>query len=107
METQGQGSQTIAKEAERTPTDGGDKEDDDEEAHAEGIDNEEDEEPIMVTVDRLIIPSDYRQQLLRGNDSDTGHISEAESNRSETSYVNVRHNATRSRRSWLEENTSD
>ena len=97
----------TAKEAERTPTDEGDEEDDEEEAHAEGTDKQEEEEPIIVTIDRLTTQPDYRHQLLRGNDSDTGRISEAESNRSETSYVNVRHNTTYSRRSWPEGNTSE
>ena len=43
----------TAKEAERTPTDEGDEEDDEEEAHAEGIFKQEEEEPNIVTIDRL------------------------------------------------------
>ena len=96
----------TAREAERTPTNEGDEEDDDDEAHAEGTDQLEEEEPVIVTIQELTTPPDYRQ-LLRGNDSDTGRISEAESNRSEKSYVDVRPNTTYSKRSWPEENASD
>ena len=106
-EVETQRSQTTARETEKSPNEEGDEEDD-EEAHTEGVGQLQEEEPLIVTVEALTIPANFRHQYLVNSDTDTGRNSEAESNRSERSYVDVRPNTTYSRRSWPHEgNSSD
>ena len=80
----------------------------DEEVHTEGVGQPQEDGPLTVTVETLTIPSNLRHLYLPNSDTDTGRNSEAESNRSDRDYVNVRPTTTFSSRSWRKEgNPSD
>ena len=84
--------------AEESPT-----EEVDEEIHTEGVGQQQEDEPLTVTVTTPSTPSNLRHQYLLNSDTDSGRNSEAESNRSDKDYVNVRPSTTFSSRSWRKE----